>query len=69
MPTYYFKPGTAYHAERLCDALVEAQGARRETTAPEPPGEPCDECFETTCQVVKADGEVCGRERPCQYHD
>jgi hypothetical protein len=21
------------------------------------------------CQVVKSDGEVCGRDRPCQYHD
>lgn len=22
-----------------------------------------------TCTTVKADGEVCGRERPCPYHD
>lgn len=22
-----------------------------------------------TCSTVKADGEVCGRELPCQYHD
>jgi len=22
-----------------------------------------------TCDVVKQDGEVCGRDRPCQYHD
>lgn len=22
-----------------------------------------------TCEVVKSDGEVCGRERPCPYHD
>lgn len=22
-----------------------------------------------TCEVVKQDGEVCGRERPCSYHD
>jgi len=21
-----------------------------------------------TCDTVKSDGEVCGRERPCQYH-
>jgi hypothetical protein len=21
-----------------------------------------------TCEAVKADGEVCGRERPCRYH-
>jgi hypothetical protein len=22
-----------------------------------------------TCETVKSDGEVCGRERPCPYHD
>jgi|APHM01.1.fsa_nt_gi hypothetical protein len=22
-----------------------------------------------TCEAVKDDGEVCGRERPCRYHD
>lgn len=22
-----------------------------------------------TCDVVKGDGEVCGRDRPCPYHD
>jgi len=22
-----------------------------------------------TCEVVKSDGDVCGRERPCPYHD
>jgi len=22
-----------------------------------------------TCDVVKDDGDVCGRDRPCQYHD
>jgi len=22
-----------------------------------------------TCDAVKSDGEVCGRERPCRYHD
>lgn len=22
-----------------------------------------------TCEAVKSDGEVCGRERPCPYHD
>lgn len=22
-----------------------------------------------TCEVVKADGDVCGRELPCPYHD
>jgi hypothetical protein len=22
-----------------------------------------------TCEVEKSDGEVCGREKPCKYHD
>jgi len=22
-----------------------------------------------TCDVIKDDGEVCGRDRPCRYHD
>jgi hypothetical protein len=22
-----------------------------------------------TCETVKSDGEVCGRDLPCQYHD
>jgi hypothetical protein len=22
-----------------------------------------------TCETVKSDGEVCGRDRPCPYHD
>jgi hypothetical protein len=22
-----------------------------------------------TCDVVKSDGEICGRDRPCPYHD
>jgi hypothetical protein len=22
-----------------------------------------------TCEVVKSDGDVCGRERPCRFHD
>jgi len=22
-----------------------------------------------TCDVVKADGDVCGRDKPCPYHD
>lgn len=33
----------------------------------------CPECTTVgepdTCQVVKQDGEVCGREKPCPYHD
>jgi hypothetical protein len=32
----------------------------------------CPDCTDRgtdTCEVVKADGEVCGRDRPCAYHD
>jgi len=32
----------------------------------------CSECATDspeTCDVVKGDGDVCGRERPCPYHD
>lgn len=43
-----------------------------------PIGYECRECYTTytldtvdddTCQVVKTDGEVCGRDRPCRFHD
>lgn len=32
------------------------------------PGEACDRCG-GDCPTVKTDGEVCGGNRPCQYHD
>ena len=31
-------------------------------------GDACDACG-GDCPVVKSDGEVCGRDRPCSYHD
>jgi len=42
-----------------------------------PQGYECRECTERydlqdgpeTCDTVKGDGEVCGRELPCPYHD
>jgi hypothetical protein len=30
---------------------------------------PTDLSDTKTCEVVKSDGDVCGRERPCAYHD
>lgn len=32
------------------------------------PGEACDACG-GNCPTVKTDAEVCGRDRPCPYHD
>lgn len=31
-------------------------------------GDACDECG-GKCSTVQTDGDVCGRERPCRYHD
>jgi hypothetical protein len=31
-------------------------------------GDACDLCF-GRCPAVKQDGAVCGRDRPCPYHD
>lgn len=28
-----------------------------------------DESEPDTCQEIKGNGEVCGRDRPCRYHD
>lgn len=51
--------------ETDADAAVEGLAKAYGTTADairvdEPPG---------TCDVVKSDGDVCGRSRPCHYHD
>lgn len=32
------------------------------------PGQACDDCG-GQCPTVKSDGDVCGRDRPCSYHD
>ena len=41
-------------ADVLADAYDVSAASLRETTG---------------CDVIKADGEVCGRALPCQYHD
>jgi len=68
--TYTNGDGT-YHNRRTCRRLHNTGGRIRPTDAGK--GEPCEWCVTDpepdTCQVVKNDGEVCGRERPCQYHD
>jgi len=44
--------------ERDVRALAAAHGV-----------EPDDLRLAETCDVVKSDGDVCGRDRPCPYHD
>lgn len=41
-------------SEAIADAVAEYLGVSVDTD---------------TCEVVKGDGEVCGRERPCRFHD
>lgn len=31
--------------------------------------EPADDAESGVCEVVKTDGDVCGRTKPCPYHD
>jgi len=75
--TYYFegRSGESFtdktlHADYGCPKLGESVRllAESSVTAEQPR---CPECTDTedTCEVVKADDEVCGRERPCPYHD
>lgn len=45
--------------EAIAEALADRYGA--DVTDIYGPGE-------ETCDVVKSDGEVCGRDLPCQYH-
>lgn len=61
-----------------CDATLELASppnvyecrecTRRYDTALEEQGE-SGESETDTCEVVLGTGDVCGRERPCQYHD
>lgn len=63
----------------VLDHLTETRGDFRVVDAPEaadsgdePPDDEDDEDVDgedtETCDVVKSDGEVCGRELPCPYH-
>lgn len=60
------------HADRFLNVWCGRNGYDRDAVvvdntddgAEDEPGDNGPE----TCQVVKNDGEVCGRELPCQYH-
>jgi len=83
MPAYYSgRDGDPFtdavmHATRDCPELQAADGSARpvadETVALLDAVAWCPECASDrateTCAVEKADGEICGRERPCPYHD
>jgi len=51
--------------DAVAEAVADAHDMPREAVyeedgSPDSPG---------TCSVEKHDGEICGRERPCPYHD
>ena len=54
-----------YHESEDCFGDRRGRAINRDIDLPA-----CPECTDesATCDVVKSDGEVCGRELPCQYH-
>lgn len=50
-------------AQAVADALAEAYDVPASGLVYKEDGPP------DACEVTKQDGEVCGRERPCPYHD
>lgn len=57
-------------SEEWAEAYAEREGmdvsaVLVEDAAQEAP----DDAESDTCETVKQDGDVCGRERPCPYHD
>jgi len=53
--------GTVEAPADVARALADAWGAAYGC-------DPEDLLVTATCDAVKSDGEVCGRERPCRYH-
>lgn len=58
-------------SESQAEALAERYGVDVAAIAvgEETGADPSDGDESGTCEVVKTDGDVCGRERPCSYHD
>lgn len=50
-------------ADRLVDAWRRRYGVERDDLVYEEDGPP------DTCDVEMSNGDICGRDRPCQYHD
>lgn len=74
--TYYFagRQGDpvvekTLHTDRDCPELGGPVRLLADSSAPDD-ADRCPECSDVgTCTVVKSDGEECGRDRPCPYHD
>jgi len=58
-----------YYADRGHPDLDGCMDVRGTYNPPEDAERVGGESDAATCDVVKNDGEVCGRERPCAYHD
>lgn len=64
--------GSAFDVpERVADALAARYGVEVADIADgeETDSTPTDGDEIDTCETIKSDGEVCGRELPCPYHD
>ncbi len=69
------------HGSKHCSELEEPIRPLADSTVESIEADRCPECAggvqtesessdePETCQTVKSDGEVCGRELPCGYHD
>lgn len=57
-------------SEQQAQELAAAHGVDRAAIEPDGGrGESGGSGESDTCEAVKNDGEVCGRDRPCPYHD
>lgn len=66
--TYDCGDGAAFDVpEREARSLAARYGVDVESIAADDDTAESDDSG--PCEVVKTDGEVCGRERPCPYHD
>jgi len=76
---YYYDGGpfadATVHRSKDCPEL-ETPHPLADSTVEDIDADQCSECMGSelseeseTCEVVKSDGEVCGRERPCHYHE
>jgi hypothetical protein len=73
MATRYFESAGTYHTWNRCPR-AHATGDRIREVESTDGLDACSACVDDadpsgTCDVVKSDGEVCGRDRPCSYHD
>jgi len=83
-PRYYYNggpfDGATIHRSKHCSELEDPKPLSESTVESIEPDQ-CPECAggvqtesessdePETCEVVMSNGDVCGRERPCGYHD